>query len=361
VMMKHDMVCGPVGTRTLANRLLHADGEPSVIGHVLVFETGGGTSNSVPELADAIRSCSKPVVAWVDGMMCSAGLFAGSYCREIIASRGTDLVGSIGTMIVYEGRKSLSGEDNDKVVHLRVYADEASEKNMEFESAINDFNVTLTKERVLNPHNREFVDTIRKNRPDVKEEFLHGRTFRASEVIGELVDAIGEFKVAVDRVVALSGFQPEQNVEGQQVVAANNVNQNFISMKYPNIMSVLGLDNESFVLEADGCRTFAGVELEAMENALVPGNSVGLDSAPAELQSQLDAANSLLDEREQRILELEGENTRLRQGAAEPPAIVVTGSDVSGADGAAKAVADKYDNPFDALSEVSEMYLGKKL
>jgi len=49
-MLKHDMLCGPAGTRTLGNRLVDADADPNVIGHLLIFETGGGTANSVPRL-----------------------------------------------------------------------------------------------------------------------------------------------------------------------------------------------------------------------------------------------------------------------------------------------------------------------
>jgi hypothetical protein len=45
LMLKHDMLCGPAGTRTLGNRLLEADSDPNVIGHILIFETGGGTAN----------------------------------------------------------------------------------------------------------------------------------------------------------------------------------------------------------------------------------------------------------------------------------------------------------------------------
>lgn len=360
IMMKYDMPCGPAGTRTLSHRLLDADKHPSVLGHILVFDTGGGTSNSVPELVGAIQSCIKPVVAWIDGMMCSAGLFAGSYCREIIASRPTDLVGSIGTMIVFEGRKALSGEDNGKVVHLRIYADDASEKNQEYESAINDFNVTLTKERILNPHNLEFVNAIRINRPGVKEEYLHGRTYPASEMVGALVDGIGPLDMAVKRVVALAGAEPEQ-MAGQQATSIVQETQNFLSMKYPKIMNVLGLDNESFVSESDGRRTFTADEMEAVETALGQDNSDVLNAAHTELQSQLDVVNSTLTERENRISQLEEENTQLRQGAAAPPATALTDTDPVPAGGGGKAIADKYENPFDALNEVAETYLGKKL
>ena len=36
VLTKHDQDCGPMGTRTLASRLLKADADENVIGHILI-------------------------------------------------------------------------------------------------------------------------------------------------------------------------------------------------------------------------------------------------------------------------------------------------------------------------------------
>ena len=373
LMLKHDQVCGPVGTRTLAQRLREADAKESVLGHVLIFETGGGTANSVPELADAILSCKKAVIAYVDGMMCSAGQYAGSYCTEIIASRETDLVGSIGTMIVYEGRKAIS--ENDGVVHLRIYADEATEKNQEYEQAINDLNVKLVKERTLNPHNQQFTQDIKDNRKMVKDEHLHGATFQAKDVLGALVDSIGDFAFAVERVVYYSGHTKEEPSSQNAPASSENENPIFNSMKYTRIMSALGLDNESFVLEADGCRTFSPEELATMDNALASDQSNELNAALTETQSQLEAANNTIQQNDQRIQQLEQQNTentaqieqlqqevnQLRGNAAEPPALVKTESNSLETNTDDKPISSKFDNPFDALEEVAEHYYGKKI
>ncbi len=373
LMLKHDQVCGPVGTRTLAQRLRLADSKESVIGHVLIFETGGGTANSVPELAEAISSCKKPVIAWVDGMMCSAGQYAGSYCKEIIASRETDIVGSIGTMIVYEGRKAIS--EDEGVVHLRIYADAANEKNQEYEEAINNLNVKLVKERTLNPHNQQFVNDIRKNRINVKDEHLHGAHFQAKDVVGALVDSIGDFSSAVERVVYHSQYKKEEPASKNESTATENENPIFNSMKYPKIMSALGLDNESFVCEADGCRTFSPEEMAALETALATDRSNELNAALTETQSQLDAANNTIQQNDQRIQQLEqlitedtaqivklqDEVTQLRGKPAEPPASVKTETDSLDTNTDEKPISDKYENPFDALEEVANHYYGKKI
>jgi ClpP class serine protease len=370
VMMKHDMLCGPRGTRTLGNRLRQADADQSVIGHILVIEGPGGSSNAVPELAEAIRECKKPLVAWVDGMMCSAHMYAGSYAKEIIASRPTDLVGCIGTLIMFQGRKSKSEEDLFNVREVTIYADQAFEKNEEYEKAINEFDFSLTKEHILNPHNEQFVKDIIANRPGVEDKHLHGRTFPASEVVGALVDAVGPFDMAVQRVLALSEYKQPSASNSTQ--AAGNKNNSI--MKFNLIQSALGLSDEEFVAEADGRRTFTREEMEALETALGRDNSSELqaqldaanqtigqrDETIADLNSQIETANSTIAERDQAIQSLNDEIAELKNDAADPGAQIHKKSDGDGKhqDG---AIADKYDNPFDALDEVAQEYLGKSV
>ncbi len=371
VMMKHDMVCGPRGTRTLANRLRSADADESVIGHVMIIDGPGGSSNAVPELTDAMQQCKKPIVAWVDGMMCSAHMYVGSYAREIIAGRNSDLIGCIGTLIMFQGRKSKSDEDFLNIREVTIYADDAFEKNEEYEKAINEFDFKLTKENILNPHNTQFIDAIKKNRPDVKDKHLHGRTFPAEEVTGALIDSIGPFEDAVKRVIALSNHKSSGAPEN---IKATEKTQNIIAMKYKNIQSALGLKDEEFVSEADGRRTFTQEEMEALENNL---NNTDL----LELQSYLDTANETINrcdetigdlesraeeyagtiaERDKIIESLNKEIAELKNEAADSGAQILKKNDADG-QSEGKAISEGYENPFDALDEVSQEYLGKSV
>ena len=198
-MLRDDGPCGMVGTRTLASLLREADAKEEVIGHILFVDSGGGAANSVPDLAEAIQACQKPVVAYIDGYMCSAAMYAGSYCDHIIAHRAEDRVGCIGTMIQLEDFPKQA-KDSNGYLHLRVYADGAEEKNDEYEAALeSDFQ--LIKERILNPHNERFKADIRKNRPAVKEDQLKGRTYEAKDAVGTLIDSIGDFDSAVAKVL----------------------------------------------------------------------------------------------------------------------------------------------------------------
>ena len=216
-MLRDDAGCGLVGTRTLASLLREADDDKSVIGHILRIDSGGGAANSVPDLAEAIQSCQKPVVAFVDGFMCSAAMYAGSYCKHIMANRDDNRVGCIGTVIQIDDFPKRA-TDSDGMLHLRVYADGAEDKNGEYESALEgDFK--LIKERVLNPTNERFKADIRKNRPAATEDQLTGRTYMANEAVGTLIDSIGNLDAAVAKVVELSNINI-QKMEGLEHLQA---------------------------------------------------------------------------------------------------------------------------------------------
>ena len=216
-MLRDDAGCGLVGTRTLASLLREADADKAVVGHILRIDSGGGAANSVPDLAEAIQSCQKPVVGFVDGFMCSAAMYAGSYCKHIMANRDDNRIGCIGTMIqIADFPKKAT--DPEGRLHLRIYADGSEDKNGEFESALEgDF--SLIKNRVLNPTNEKFKADIRKNRPATREDQLTGRTYMAKEVLGTLIDSIGNFDAAVAKVVELSNINI-QKMEGLEHLQA---------------------------------------------------------------------------------------------------------------------------------------------
>jgi protease-4 len=372
IMMKHDMACGPRGTRTLGNRLLNADADSSVVGHVLIIEGPGGSANAVPELAEAIAGCKKPVLGYVDGMAASAHQYVLSYCTEKWANRATDIVGSIGTMLMFSGRTQKSEEDLFKVREVTIYADDAFEKNEEYETAINKFEFKLAKERILNPHNEQFQKDIKANCPGVEDKHLHGRTFAAAEVLGALIDTIGSFDNAVKRVVELSGYKKEKKAStpGGAGQAANEYLPIKTEMKqFKNVNAALDVES----LEAvDQDVSLNEAQLELLDVAL---------AVPGELQQQLETANGTIGERDATIAELTGQvNTASATIAERDTTIenlnqqikVLKGKPAdAGAQahrsnnavktGEPKAISDKYENPFEALDEISKEYLGKPI
>lgn len=321
IMMKHDVPCGPRGTRTIANRLIKTDRDSRVIGHILLTESGGGAADSVPEFSEAIDKLKNPILSWVDGLSASAALYANSFTEEIIASRDTDRIGSIGTMIeFYYPPKQMTDSDNWK--YVRIYADQSEEKNQEFEEAINNSNFKLIKEKVLNPHAQDFIDDIKKNRPNVKDDQLKGATWNASELVGTLIDSIGDFNHAVDRVVELSKkrgtFDKPKNTQMKQ---------------FKNINSTLGVDsmestdnhislNEE---QAESIDTALANAVTANQRMQAINSALNLEDEPTDEDianavtanaSDLESARNELETANNRIKELEEQNEELTKKPA---------------------------------------------
>lgn len=203
IMTKEDGACHD-GTRTLANILLNEDKKDFVIGHVISINSGGGAANSVAVLAEAIRNCTKPVVAFVDGLMASAAMYAGSYCPYIIADSEDDRIGCIGTMIEIQDYPQRA-QSADGLITMRIYATQSTEKNLEYEEALKG-NIELIRSNLLDPVNEKFLNAMRENRPNVTEEQLKGLTYFAKDVVGTLIDEIGHIGRAFEKVKELAGM-----------------------------------------------------------------------------------------------------------------------------------------------------------
>lgn len=286
-MSRNDGECS-YGTRTLAKHLKEADAEDATIGHIIVIDSGGGAANSVPDLADAIQSLTKPCVAFVDGMMASAAIYAGSYCDYIIANRKDDRIGCVGTMlqiIDYPKQANLaSGE-----ICVRVYADGSEEKNLDYEEALSG-NIQLVKDEVLNPLNQEFVQAMLTNRHLDDTTLLKGKTYFAKDVVGTLIDEIGDMQTAINKVISLS----EPNVQIK----------NHISMfKNINLIpscAVLEEDQDKMVTLTEEQMTDIDAELDKLNKLILSQNE-----QLSQLNKSITDLTNSLKVKEDRITELE--------------------------------------------------------
>jgi ClpP class serine protease len=148
--------------------------------------------------------------------MASAAYWIGSSAKEIIASGKTARIGSIGTMI---SMRKPYGEI------IEIYADDSKDKNKAYIEALNG-NPTPIKEEMLNPLNDIFLASVKQNRGaklDLdKENVLTGKVYLAEDAVKYgLIDAIGTFEYAVERVTELA-----------KTNQSFNYNYNYSSMKF---------------------------------------------------------------------------------------------------------------------------------
>lgn len=343
--------CFSYGTREIAEELLKADQDPDIVGHILYVDSGGGAADSVPELADAIRQLTKPIVGFVDGMAASAAMYAVSYTSKIIAHQPTDQIGCIGTMITISGWPKLR-KDSDGYVAMRIYADQSEEKNAEYEAALQG-ETKLIRENVLNPLCEIFIRDMKENRPSATDDQLKGRTYFAKDVVGTLIDSIGTFEDAVKAVLEYAEL------------ADNNSSSQM--GKYTKLESIPELNEQ--VYAEDGSTILQACQLEAIEQALSTPRAeeqelqAQMDSLKqshqeevAGLQQTITEKDETISQKDARIQELEGAlEEAVAKASGEKPASVFQPADQG------EAEADyKPAKTFAEAEEACKAFLNRK-
>lgn len=257
------------GTVDLARKLRTFDSSEKIMGHIIQIESGGGSSNAVDEMKDAIQAAKKPVVVFCDGIMASAALYIGSYADFIYSHRESDRIGSIGALIELQGFKKIDEDKQTGERYVRIYADQSTEKNNEFEQAINDLNFKPIIENILNPSAEQFINDMKANRPNATPEQLTGKMFKASEVVGTLIDQIGTFEDAVNKVIELSTFNLITNKTNKKMTKEE------LKQQHPDVYA--SIMNEGATQEKDRVQAwlaFSEIDMKAVQEGIDKGENV---------------------------------------------------------------------------------------
>lgn len=208
------MIDGPVtrdgdgcsyGSKDHRDQIMYANLIPQVVGHIFIINTPGGAASARIDYEQAIADCrekGKPTVAWVDGMCCSAGQLVASLCDRTVVMNGRHTMGCIGTMCAFWGVANGT-VDKDGYRYIELVSVTSPDKNAEYREACDGKTEKLQAE--LDALGEEFRQTVKANRPLVKEEHLTGKTFDAQDVMGALVDEIGDYTRAIECVFELAG------------------------------------------------------------------------------------------------------------------------------------------------------------
>ncbi len=199
-LTKETQMCGPIGMAEIGNQIMRADSSFDIDAILLDIDTPGGTVDGTIALAEVIRNTKKPIVAFVNGMAASAGMWIASAADKIIASTNFDSVGSIGVMTSFLDMQPMWEAAGVKFHTL--LADQSSDKNKMFDEIRAGKYTDYIKER-LNPLADAFRTFIRENRPNITDDMLSGKVYHAKDVIGSLVDSIGSFDAAIESTISI--------------------------------------------------------------------------------------------------------------------------------------------------------------
>lgn len=269
---KYNQECGPRGTKSKMAAMDRYKNDDSIAGIILDIDSGGGQVSGTPEFYDYIKSYPKPVVTYTDGMMCSAAYYIGSSADHVIANRRADAIGSIGA---YSQFLDLQGYYEKKGAKLHtIYATKSTEKNQAYREAL-EGNYDMYIKQELDPIVDDFISDIKEVRKGVSESVFKGGTWNASESLEKgLIDAIGTFQDAIDKVFELS--QVNNQISNTSTMSKNR----------EELQAVLGLDGPLAATEEHGSYLNED-QLDAVENRLTE-QATAVANAQTEAQTAKD-------------------------------------------------------------------------
>ncbi|WP_109852806.1 S49 family peptidase [Aquimarina sp. AU58] len=189
------------------------DNNPNITGQIWKIDSGGGSVGAVAPYLDFLKNKKKPVVALCD-FCASAAKWVASGTDYIMAENDiSSAFGSIGVMASF--MSYIKYFEDLGIKEHTVYADQSSDKNRDFEEALQS-NYKLLRELTLNPLAKKFQDTIKKNRAGKLNEsiegILTGRMFYSEPAIEYgLADSIGNLDAAIEKVKELASVQSFMN------------------------------------------------------------------------------------------------------------------------------------------------------
>ena len=260
--------------------MMRAANHPLCRGHVFVINTPGGSAWAKNDYEQAIlyaRSLDQPVIAFVDGMCASAGMYLASLCDERYYMHPKDEIGCIGVMAAFYTESDGSTNQFTNETYHELYDPESFDKNRAFRDIANDGkDEELVKE--LADLGVEFRADVKKACPNATDEHLHGKVFNAEDVKGILMDGQLSFMEVVQHAFELYDgraelINREQTVEPQnepenepepEKPEATNTNTNINMEKYPLICKACGLQAGEIAVTEEGAYMNASL-LDSLE------------------------------------------------------------------------------------------------
>jgi ClpP class serine protease len=297
------------------NMMINAANHPLCRGHIFIINTPGGSAwakNDYEQAINYARSQGQSVIAFIDGMCASAGMYLASLCDERYYMHPKDEIGCIGVMAsFYTQADGSKNQFTDETYH-ELYDPESFDKNREFRDIANDGDSEkLVKE--LAELGVEFRADIKKACPAAKDEHLHGKVFDAEEVKGILMDDQSDFFSCVKRCFDLYNGAAEPIKRTQENHQHTNTKNQINMANYPKINAACGMqDGQQIEVKEEGAFMNAPL-LDTLEAHLASQEQVVADAKQkattaeqslADLQAKHDALAETIAQKDEEIKNL---------------------------------------------------------
>jgi len=270
------------GSRDIRDWMMRAADNKFCQGHVLHINTPGGSAwakNDFQQGIDYAHARGQRVIAFIDGLCASAGMYLASLCDEVYVMNPKDQLGCVGVMAAFctmkSGEKFMSGE-----TYREYYATKSINKNKQMRDIAEDDDATLLIEE-LDTLEAEFRADMKAAFPNAEDEHLDGKVFDAKDVMGILCDGQMMLGDVISRVFNLANgsAQPIERTAGRKMgtmaggkATAHRTGDNTVSTqlnninmkeKFPAVFALLGV--EEMQMQEGGA--FINTELLATLNA----------------------------------------------------------------------------------------------
>lgn len=253
------------GSRDIRDWMMKAADNKFCQGHVLHINTPGGSAwakNDFQQGIDYAHSKGQRVIAFIDGLCASAGMYLASLCDEVYVMNPKDQLGCVGVMAAFFTMKNGDKDLSTGETYREYYDPESVDKNKEMRDIAEDEDATLLIEE-LKTLGEEFRADMRAAFPNAKDEHLKGKVFDAKDVMGILCDGQMMLGDVISRVFNLANGteqpiartanrklgQRQQPAGSASFAASKQANTlsttlNSINMKeqFPAVFALLGVE-----------------------------------------------------------------------------------------------------------------------
>lgn len=211
-MMKYGTMCS-YGTEEIASYFSDALSSKKIVAIVMDIDSGGGSVNAIPPLANLLSSKSKPVVALCD-TAASAAYYVAASADHIMADNNLSAgFGSIGVVTSFVDMQPFY--EMHGVKFHTIYAKESKDKNLAFEKALKG-DYEMMQDEILSPLAKQFQNHVKQSRvTKLKAEtpgILTGKMFFAESAMENgLIDSIGNMQKAIEKALLLADVKKFMN------------------------------------------------------------------------------------------------------------------------------------------------------
>lgn len=194
---KYNGECGEPGAIQRSTWLADLNRRQNISSIVLLLDTPGGEARAAHTLTTSIEKSKKPVLAFVDGMAASLGMWITAATDEVYLGSSMHEVGSIGSYVMIPDMLGWY-ESQGLKVH-EIYAPQSEEKNRDVKDALKGDYTSIKKDLAL--HVDQFINYVKQQRPKAAgtvSEWGTGKMFYAADAIKlGLADGVRTFEQTI--------------------------------------------------------------------------------------------------------------------------------------------------------------------